>query len=139
VTNATGGVVEDSDFYPFGGERVVTDTLNNNYKFTGHERDGESGLDYFVARHYAFSLGRFLQPDLPFADQRPGIPKPGTSTPTPATTPSTLLILPVVVATLGEHRAAKGFLSAAAVADSLPVPGRTIGKHPGVRATVPIS
>jgi RHS repeat-associated protein len=75
VTNATGGVVEDSDFYPFGGERVVTDTLNNNYKFTGHERDGESGLDYFVARHYAFTLGRFLQPDLPFADQRPGNPQ----------------------------------------------------------------
>jgi RHS repeat-associated protein len=75
VTNATGGVVEDSDFYPFGGERVVLDGLNNNYKFTGHERDGESGLDYMVARHYAFTLGRFLQPDLPFADQRPANPQ----------------------------------------------------------------
>jgi RHS repeat-associated protein len=75
VTNATGTVVEDSDFYPFGGERVVTDTLNNNYKFTGHERDGESGLDYMVARHYAFTLGRFLQPDLPFADQQPANPQ----------------------------------------------------------------
>ncbi|MGH9814314.1 MAG: RHS repeat-associated core domain-containing protein, partial [Candidatus Acidiferrales bacterium] len=75
VTNATGGVVEDSDFYPFGGEKVVVDTLNNNYKFTGHERDGESGLDYMVARHYAFTLGRFLQPDVPFVDQNPVNPQ----------------------------------------------------------------
>ena len=35
VTNATGGIVEDSDYYPFGGERVVVDALNNPYKFTG--------------------------------------------------------------------------------------------------------
>jgi RHS repeat-associated protein len=75
VTDSAGTVVEDSDFYPFGGERVVVDTLSNNYKFTGHERDGESGLDYFIARHYAFSLGRFLQPDAPFADQRPSDPQ----------------------------------------------------------------
>ncbi|MGH9890558.1 MAG: RHS repeat-associated core domain-containing protein [bacterium] len=63
VTDSAGTVVEDSDFYPFGGERVVLDGLNNNYKFTGQERDAESGLDYFIARHYAFTLGRFLQPD----------------------------------------------------------------------------
>jgi hypothetical protein len=28
-----------------------------------------------VARHYAFTLGRFLQPDAPFADQSPGNPQ----------------------------------------------------------------
>jgi RHS repeat-associated protein len=32
-------------------------------KFTGKERDFESGLDYFEARHYASALGRFMQPD----------------------------------------------------------------------------
>jgi len=63
VTNATGGIVEESDFYPFGGERVITDSLDNNYKFTGKEREVESGLDYFGARHYASTLGRFLQTD----------------------------------------------------------------------------
>jgi RHS repeat-associated protein len=66
VTNAAGTIVEDSDFYPFGGERVFTDTLpDQNYKFTSKERDYESAsqLDYFVARHYAWRLGRFLQPD----------------------------------------------------------------------------
>jgi len=64
VTNATGTVVEDSDFYPFGGERSVVDLLSNqNYKFTGKERDSESGLDYFGARYYSFAHGRFASAD----------------------------------------------------------------------------
>ena len=33
------------------------------YKFTGKERDAESVLDYFDARHYGSSLGRFMQTD----------------------------------------------------------------------------
>lgn len=32
-------------------------------KFTGKERDAESGNDYFGARYYASSMGRFLSPD----------------------------------------------------------------------------
>jgi RHS repeat-associated protein len=63
VTNATGTIVEDSDFYPFGGERIIVNNDPNPYKFTGKERDSESGLDYFIARHYSSGLGRFLQPD----------------------------------------------------------------------------
>jgi RHS repeat-associated protein len=49
-------------------------------KFTGKERDTESSLDYFDARHYASSMGRFMTADqaadetipvpLPFADFR---------------------------------------------------------------------
>lgn len=31
--------------------------------FTGKERDAESGNDYFGARYYASSMGRFLSPD----------------------------------------------------------------------------
>lgn len=31
--------------------------------FTGKERDSESGLDYFGARYYASSMGRFMSPD----------------------------------------------------------------------------
>jgi RHS repeat-associated protein len=55
---------EESDYYPYGGERVVCDRLTDqNYKFTGKERDSESGLDDFEARHYSSSLGRFMQPD----------------------------------------------------------------------------
>ncbi len=33
------------------------------HKFTGKERDSESGLDYFGARFDASSLGRFMSPD----------------------------------------------------------------------------
>jgi RHS repeat-associated protein len=33
------------------------------YKFTGKERDTESGLDLFGARYYGSSLGRFITPD----------------------------------------------------------------------------
>ena len=38
---------------------VITD----RYKFTGKERDSESGLDNFGARYNASSLGRFMTPD----------------------------------------------------------------------------
>jgi RHS repeat-associated protein len=33
------------------------------YKFTGKERDAESGLDNFGARMYGSSMGRFMSPD----------------------------------------------------------------------------
>jgi RHS repeat-associated protein len=59
----TGTLCYDADFYPFGGERAYTNICTQNYKFTGKERDGESGNDYFGARYYASSMGRFLTPD----------------------------------------------------------------------------
>ena len=43
---------------------MYTQTVTNqNYKFTGQERDGESQLDNFGARFDASSLGRFMTPD----------------------------------------------------------------------------
>jgi RHS repeat-associated protein len=76
VTSATGACEQDIDYYPYGG--VITNHCPNvaqNYKFTGKERDSESGLDYFGARHYASGLGRFMIADwkakptsVPFAD-----------------------------------------------------------------------
>jgi RHS repeat-associated protein len=53
----------DADFLPYGEEKVYTDTCPQNYKFTGKERDAESGLDYFGARYYGSTLGRFMIPD----------------------------------------------------------------------------
>ena len=41
----------------------------------GKERDTESGNDYFGARYYASSMGRWMSPDKPFADQHPGNPQ----------------------------------------------------------------
>src|SRR6266404_7406308 len=34
-----------------------------SYKFTGKERDSESGLDNFGARYNSSSIGRFMSPD----------------------------------------------------------------------------
>jgi RHS repeat-associated protein len=55
-----------TDFYPFGGERdLSTGAVPNAYKFTGKERDSESGLDNFGARYNSSSIGRFMTPDSP--------------------------------------------------------------------------
>jgi len=54
----------DADFYPLGREsNVYTNSCPQNYKFTGKERDSESGLDNFTARYYSSQYGRFMSPD----------------------------------------------------------------------------
>ena len=65
VANATGGVVEESDYLPFGTENVITDTITNNYKFIGMERDfeGTAALDHTLYRQYAPNLARWTSPD----------------------------------------------------------------------------
>ncbi len=64
VTTSTGTIQNQSDYYPYGGERVYNLVVTNqNYKFTGKERDSESGLDDFGARFNTSSLGRFMTPD----------------------------------------------------------------------------
>jgi RHS repeat-associated protein len=75
ITNATGTIIEDEDYYPWGGELQFINNDSNHYKFTGKERDSETGLDYFGARYYSNPLGRWLTPDwsampvpVPYAD-----------------------------------------------------------------------
>jgi RHS repeat-associated protein len=77
VTFPTGAIQSESDYYPYGGEVVVTagSGTPNRYKFTGKERDSETGFDYFGARHYYGNIGRFITPDwaakattVPYAD-----------------------------------------------------------------------
>ena len=63
VTDALGNIKNESDFYPWGGELQFSANDSNHYKFTGKERDGETGLDYFGARYYANVLGRFISAD----------------------------------------------------------------------------
>ena len=56
--------LNDSDFYPFGGQRSYSSaTPVPHYLFTGKERDSESGLDNFEARYFGSSLGRFMSAD----------------------------------------------------------------------------
>jgi RHS repeat-associated protein len=63
VTDASGTILDESDYYPWGGELQFVNNLDNHYKFTGKERDSESGLDNFGARYNGSSLGRFTSPD----------------------------------------------------------------------------
>jgi RHS repeat-associated protein len=68
VASAAGAIEEESDYYPFGTEVIVTSGVNE-LKFTGKRRDTESQLDYFGARHYSNVFGRFASSDEPLADQ----------------------------------------------------------------------
>jgi RHS repeat-associated protein len=67
VESATGTTCEqDIDYYPYGGvenDYCSGSGVTQNYKFTGKERDSESGLDNFGARYSTSSLGRFMTPD----------------------------------------------------------------------------
>jgi RHS repeat-associated protein len=65
VTTPTGTCEQDIDFYPYGGQEndYCSTPLAQNYKFTGKERDSESGLDNFGARFYSSPFGRFMTPD----------------------------------------------------------------------------
>jgi RHS repeat-associated protein len=63
ITSDLGVIQEESDYYPYGGEIVVTNGDPNTYKFTGKERDAESNLDNFGARYNGSSLGRFETAD----------------------------------------------------------------------------
>lgn len=74
VNGSTGAIENESDYYPFGGEIAVTSTVPNHFKFTGKERDSESGLDYFGARYYGSNMGRMLSPDNG-TDQHPEDPQ----------------------------------------------------------------
>jgi len=62
MTASGGWPVWSDTFYPFGQEATATSAINH-YKFTGKERDSESGNDYFGARYYASTMGRFMSPD----------------------------------------------------------------------------
>ena len=66
--------VSRHDYLPFGeeisagvGGRTTAQgyTLSDNVrqKFASKERDNETGLDYFLARYYSSSQGRFTSPD----------------------------------------------------------------------------
>ena len=74
VTNGSGSVRARHDYLPFGEEIPAnvggrqnvagyTASDSTRQRFTSKERDNESGLDYFLARYYSSSQGRFTSPD----------------------------------------------------------------------------
>jgi RHS repeat-associated protein len=92
VLDATGSVKERIDYLPFGeeiatpiGGRAAPYTTGmypsspdiEAQKFTGKERDSETGLDFFGARYFSSAQGRFTTPDwsaipqaIPFASPK---------------------------------------------------------------------
>ena len=67
TAHADGTITGQTDYFPFGGVAFSSGQDANHFRFTGKERDAEtcnpSCLDYFGARHYSFTMGRFMSPD----------------------------------------------------------------------------
>ena len=72
ITDAAGQPIQYIHYAPFG--ELIADTRLTNYrerfKFTGKERDEESGYDYFGARYYWSLLMHWLSVD-PLAHKYP--------------------------------------------------------------------
>ena len=65
ITNSSGTLQENVDYYPFGSIRNDTKSgsFSEQRKFAGHEYDGATGLSYMDARYYDGSRGRFISED----------------------------------------------------------------------------
>ena len=69
ITNGSGTVIEQNDYYPFGGRHTFgqnyTQTSTNRYKFNGKEvqTTGNLGLLDYGARMYDPAIGRWTAQD----------------------------------------------------------------------------
>lgn len=64
----TAAVISYEEYYPLGSTsyqagRTLAEVSLKRYRYTGKERDEESGLDYHGARYYACWLGRWVSCD----------------------------------------------------------------------------
>ena len=88
VTDAAGNVFSRYDYLPFGegllagnferttGQKYGSGSGDaNSVRFTGKERDSETGLDFMEVRYFSGAQGRFTRPDEPFADQNEADPQ----------------------------------------------------------------
>jgi len=64
TTNASGGLVSEMRYKPWGETRYTSGTTPTNYTYTGqYSNMGDFGLMFYNARWYDPSLGRFAQAD----------------------------------------------------------------------------
>jgi RHS repeat-associated protein len=65
TTDSSGNTVELLDYYPYGLARLdeKTGTLTEQRKYTGQEYDASTGLNYYNARYYNASVGKFTSQD----------------------------------------------------------------------------
>jgi RHS repeat-associated protein len=62
LTDATGATEEQYSYSPYGSQSAAGMTTSNSYAYTGREFDG-LGVDYYRARYYNPTTGRFLSED----------------------------------------------------------------------------
>ncbi len=63
VTDATGNVVGENRYYPFGETRLTTGTMYTDKLYTGQREMADLGIYHYNARFYSQRLGRFLSAD----------------------------------------------------------------------------
>lgn len=62
------GLISYEEYFPYGGTAMLAgsgakEVSLKEYRFSGRERDGSTGLYYYGARYYIPWLGRWLNPD----------------------------------------------------------------------------
>ena len=72
LLSSDGTTAATYDYWPYGQVLATGGTDVTPFKFTGHERDSESGLDFMPFRTYGSERLRFLQVD-PAAEKYPGL------------------------------------------------------------------
>ena len=76
MTDGSGNVCYDADYFPWGDEdHVFTNTCSQNYKFTAKERDPDLGVYNMGARFFQDAMGRFYSPDPLLSSARPDNPQ----------------------------------------------------------------
>lgn len=65
ITTSTGIIDQTLDYYPYGTIRIndKKSTFDEQRKFTSHEHDNQTGLDYMNARYYNGVIGKFISQD----------------------------------------------------------------------------
>ncbi len=68
ITNSTGAIDQTLDYYPYGTIRIndKKSSFDEQRKFTSHEHDNQTGLDYMNARYYDSVKGQFVSQDAMF-------------------------------------------------------------------------
>ncbi len=63
MTDASGAVVWQENYDPFGKAMLKVQTVTNNIRFPGQYADQETGLNYNYFRYYDSGTGRYVQSD----------------------------------------------------------------------------
>lgn len=68
ITTSAGAIDQTLDYYPYGTIRIndQQSTFDEQRKFTSHEHDAPTGLDYMRARYYDSTKGQFVSQDAMF-------------------------------------------------------------------------